>query len=155
MPKISRETIASDASSVPDHKTQHVGIWMPFVFSDWRRDTKGMTGTCKAMYLELMSAMWENNGQLSDDQDRLQRLSGESPAEWRKHRQELANLFVPGDGYWTHNAIRKALQKATTTSETRRASATTAINARWTKERESKAAAKALLDKIAQDGGAY
>jgi uncharacterized protein YdaU (DUF1376 family) len=150
------ETSPRSASSVPDHKTKHVGIWMPLVISDWRRDTRGLTGVCKAMYLEILTAMWESNGQLSDDEATLQRITGESPADWKKHRQTLANLFVPGDGYWTHNGIRNELKKAIKVSEARRASATTAINARWAKERQAKeAVAKSLMDKITQDGAAY
>ena len=141
--------------AVPASKTAAVGIWLPVVIGDMRRDTLGMPAEFTGMYLNLMMAMWQNNGQLSDDEAYLCRVSCASHEQWLRYRQELANLFVPGDDMWTHNGIRNELRKAGQISESRRAAAKVAINARWAKEREAKAHTAVLMAKITQDGGAY
>lgn len=141
--------------SVPVSKTAKIGVWMPLMIGDVRRDTLGMPAEFTGMYVNLMMAMWQNNGQLNDDEAYLCRISGASHEQWMRHRQDIANLFFPGDGSWNHNGIREALKKAGKISESRKAAGTTAINARWAKEREAKALAKTLMEKIAQEGGSY
>ena len=143
------------ATAVPQSKTARIGLWMPIVISDMRRDTMGYAPEFAGMYLNLMMAMWQNNGQLSDDETYLCRVSGATHEQWLRHRQELANLFVPGDGAWTHNALRDELRKAGQISESRQAAGKKANEVRWSKEREAKESAKLLLEKIAQDSGAY
>lgn len=136
-------------------KTEFIGKWMPYDITLMREDCVGRSLEFKAMYINLLEEMWRNNGQLDDDEEYLMTVSGGSKSQWIKNRQALSNLFFVTQGNWNHNKLREAMNKAHKISETRRTAGTKANEVRWTKERESKAAAKALLDKIAQDGGAY
>lgn len=140
---------------VPASKTDRIGIWMPLIIADIARDTLGFPLEFYAMYLKLMTAMWQNNGQLRDNEDYLRRVSGATAAQWIQHRQDIANLFVPGDGSWTHNGIREQLARAGAVSESRRSAGKIAINTRWAREREAKKVVDSVLEKIKQDGSAY
>ena len=140
---------------VPSNKTSRVGVWLPITISDMRRDTMGYPPEFTGMYLNLMMAMWQNNGQLSDDEIYLCRISGATHEQWLRHRQDLANLFVPGDDMWTHNGIRNELRKAGQISESRQIAGKKANEVRWAKERAAKETTSELMAKIAADGGAY
>ena len=107
------------------------------------------------MYVNLMMAAWEAGGQLPDDERQLQRISGASPEQWIEYRQQLANLFVPRRGVWSHNLIRDELNKASNISERRRAAAQKGNDARWQTSRTAKAHTDELMAKIAADGMAY
>lgn len=125
------------------------------VIGDMRRDTLGQPPEFTGMYLNLMMAMWQNNGQLSDDEIYLCRISGATHEQWLRHRQDLANLFVPGDDMWTHNGIRNELRKAGQISESRQAAGKKANEVRWAKERAAKEMVDSVMEKITQDGTAY
>lgn len=142
-------------SAVASSKTSKVGIWMPVMIGDIRRDTMGHPPEFVGMYINLMMAMWQNNGQLSDDEGYLCRISGASHDQWIRYRSELSNLFVPGYSLWTHNGIRVQLAKAGQVSETKRIAAKKGNETRWSKDREAKKLTQTLLEKITHDGSAY
>lgn len=133
-------------------KTEKIGKWMPLHINEFHQDCRGFPLEFQAMYVNLLTTMWQNNGQISDDEDYLMRASGASKAQWIKHRQDLANLFTPGEGTWNHNMIRDEIAKAYKISEAKRS----AINQRWDRARgRAKEAADELMAKIAKDGSAY
>ena len=132
----------------------NISKWMPLWIGDIRRETIGQPLEFQAMYMNLMMAAWERGGQLPDDEKQLCRISGASSEQWVEHRQELANLFVPRNGVWSHNLIREELAKAATISERRKDASRKGNDIRWGRG-ASKAAADELLNKIAQDGAAY
>lgn len=141
--------------AVPASKTARVGVWLPVVIGDMRRDTLGMPAEFTGMYLNLMMAMWQNNGQLGNDEIYLCRISGATHEQWLRHRQDLANLFELGDGMWSHNGIRNELRKASLISESRKAAGKKANEVRWAKERAAKQMVDSVMEKITQDGSAY
>lgn len=155
MQKIKGQKAETHEPSVPIFKTQRIGVWMPLMIGDFRRDTLGMPLEFTAMYINLLTAMWQNQGMLRENEEYLCRVSGATTAQWMRHRQEIASLFVLGPDYWTHNGMRNDLKKANKVSESRRAAATTAVNARWAKERAAKAVTNELMGKITKDGAAY
>lgn len=134
----------------------NISKWMPLWIADIRRETNGQPLEFHAMYINLMMAAWENNGQITDDEVQLECISRANPAQWLKHRQALANLFVPGDGMWTHNLIRVELVKALKISQVRRDAAKKGNDMRWSKARgDAKTATDDLMAKITGDGKAY
>lgn len=136
-------------------KTETIRTWMPYRITDMREDCIGRSLEFKAMYINLLEEMWRNNCQLDDDEEYLMTVSGASRTQWIKNRQALANLFYITNGNWNHNRLREAFNKASGISESRRAAAKVAINARWDKERAAKEMAKSVMEKITQDGTAY
>jgi uncharacterized protein YdaU (DUF1376 family) len=132
----------------------NISKWMPLWIGDMRRETIGQPPEFTGMYVNLMMAAWQNGGHLPDDEDQLSRISGATHAQWIKHRQAIANLFVPCDGAWSHNLIREELEKAENISARRKLAAIKGNDIRWGRG-PSKAAAAALMEKITKDGGAY
>lgn len=106
------------------------------------------------MYLNLLMAAWENGGHLPDDERQLQRITGGSFDQWLEYRQDLANLFVPRNGVWSHNLVRKELKKAEVVSEKAKIKSKKGNDARWAKTRAMKKADD-LIEKIKADGCAY
>lgn len=132
----------------------NISKWMPLWIGDIRRETIGQPLEFQAMYMNLMMAAWERGGQLPDDEKQLCRISGASSEQWVEHRQELANLFVPRNGMWSHNLIREELVKAANISARRKAAAQKGNDIRWGRG-PSKVEADALMAQITKDGGAY
>lgn len=123
---------------------------------DLRRETIGQPPEFMGMYVNLMMAAWQNGGHLPDDEDQLFRISGATDSQWLKHRQTLANLFIPAHGSWSHNLIRIELAKAQKIKEERTVAGRSGATNRWTKVRkEAKEQADAVFAKITKDGGAY
>ena len=76
--------------------------------------------------------------------------------QWLKHRQAMANLFVLGDGMWTHNQIRIDLAKVEVLHERRKAAGKKGNDQRWGIARtNAQKATDDLMAKITKDGGAY
>ena len=139
-----------------NHTTANIAKWMPIWIGDVRRETIGQPPEFTGMYVNLMMAIWQSGGQITSDEKQLRRISGASTAQWLEHRQGLANLFVPGNGTWTHNLIRSELDKASRISQRRSEASKKGNESRWGKARSSaKAASDALMEKIAKDGAAY
>lgn len=134
-------------------KTEIIGKWMPYEITAMREECIGRPLEFKAMYINILEEMWRNNGQLDDNEDYLMAVSGATRAQWNKHKLALSGLFYVTKGNWNHNRLRDAINKAYKIADTRRASGAKANDVRWAKERKAKAAAKALIDKIALDGG--
>ena len=131
-------------------------MWMPLRIGDLRRETNAFPLEFQAMYVNLLMAAWEHGGQLPDDEKQLRRLSGADVAQWREHRQALANLFVPIHGTWTHNTIRNELLKGQKIREERIAAGRNGGVNRWAKARsKAKTETDALMAQITKDGGAY
>ena len=131
-----------------------ISKWMPVWIGDMRREVNGYPLEFQAMYMNLMMAAWERGGQLPDDEKQLCRISGASASQWVEHRQELANLFVPRNGTWSHNLIRTELVKAANISARRKVAAQKGNDIRWGRG-ASKDATDALMAQISKDGGAY
>jgi uncharacterized protein YdaU (DUF1376 family) len=108
------------------------------------------------MYVNLMMAAWQGGGCIPDDEKHLRRTSGASTAQWIEFRQDLANLFVPGEGQWTHNLIREELAKAEVISQRRKLASQKGHESRWTKGREkAQQATDELMKRISIDGAPY
>ena len=110
-----------------------LSIWMPWMIGDARRDTLGMGPEFKGIYMDLMMAMWENDGQLKDDEDYLQSICAVTKACWVRHRENMYCLFYPCEGMLMHNGLREALAKAKAVAKTNAAKTKAATEARMRK----------------------
>ena len=134
----------------------NISKWMPLRIGDIRRETNSHPLEFQAMYVNLLMAAWERGGQLPDDEKQLMRISGADRNQWIEYRQELANLFVPGEGQWTHNLIREELAKAYKIHAKRTEAGRIGAVNRWGQSRgQAKAATDSILEKIAKDCAAY
>ena len=130
--------------------------WMPLWIGNMRQETIGQPPEFIGMYVNLMMVAWQNGGFIPDDEKQLRRISGASAAQWLEHRQSLANLFVPGEGQWTHNLIREELVKAHKIHADRAEAGRSGAVNRWTKARsKAKEVSDELMKKISTDGAPY
>ncbi len=112
-------------------KTPSIAIWMPLMIGDFRRDTYDMSPECGWMYLQLLIALWENDGQISSADSDLANICRATPSAWVRNRAKLARLFYIGDGCWMHNGIREQLAKARKVSAARSEAGKAANIKRW------------------------
>lgn len=85
---------------------------MPLDINALRDNCWGRPLEFKAMYLNLLGLMWQNNGQIQDDEDYLMRVSEGSRKQWNLHRQALADLFYLTPGFWNLTRVRAAHAEA-------------------------------------------
>ncbi len=116
------------------NKTNTVAIWMPLMIGDFRRDTSDMSLECVGMYLHLLVALWENDGQISSDEEDLTLICRATPAAWNRHKLKLSRLFYSGTGCWMHNGIREQLERAKRVSAARSEAGKVASSKRWGKK---------------------
>jgi len=112
-------------------KPTNISIWMPLMISDFRRDTYDMSTDCVGMYLNLLIALWQNNGQISSNEDDLRLICRSTRQEWDRHKLKLSRLFYVGDGCWMHNGIREQLARAKKVSAARSEAGKASSAKRW------------------------
>jgi len=112
-------------------KPQNISIWMPLMIGDFRRATYDMSHECCGMYMALLIALWENDGQISSNEDDLRMICRASRQEWDRHKLKLSRLFYVGDGCWMHNGIREQLARAKKVSAARSEAGKASSAKRW------------------------
>jgi uncharacterized protein YdaU (DUF1376 family) len=82
---------------------------MPLFCDAYLGDTMHLSLEEHGAYLKLLMITWRNNGQpLPDDDARIARMLGVTPARWRdKLRPSLASFFDLSEGYWRQNRLEK------------------------------------------------
>lgn len=101
------------------------------MIGDYRRATYDMSHECAGMYLQLLIAMWENDGQISSCEEDLRLICRASRQEWDRNKLKLARQFYAGEGFWMHNGIREQLAKAKRVSAARSEAGKAANAKRW------------------------
>lgn len=84
---------------------------MPVFVGDWDADTADLTCEEDGAYWRLVRHYWRR-GAPPDDDRRLARIVGVSPARWRLMRPALAVFFVVALGVWTHKRVERELRGA-------------------------------------------
>ena len=115
-------------------KPPHIDIWMPLLIGDFRRDTYDMSPECGWMYLQLLMALWQNDGQISSAEDDLANICRATRAQWDRNKMKLSRLFYVGQGFWMHNGVREQLERAKRVSEARRVAGKISSEKRWGKK---------------------
>jgi uncharacterized protein YdaU (DUF1376 family) len=98
--------------------------YIPFFIGDYLKETRHLTTEEHGAYLLLILEYWVKQGALPDDDAQLARITGLTPAKWRKVRPVVKDFFRDG---WKHPRIDAELEKASALTEKRRAAA----NVRW------------------------
>jgi uncharacterized protein YdaU (DUF1376 family) len=98
--------------------------YIPFFIGDYLKETRHLTTEEHGAYLLLILEYWVKQGALPDDDAQLARITGLTPAKWRKVRHVVKDFFRDG---WKHPRIDAELEKASALTEKRRAAA----NVRW------------------------
>ena len=115
-------------------KPPQIDIWMPLLIGDFRRDTYDMSPECGWMYLQLLMALWQNDGQISSAEDDLANICRATRAQWDRNKVKLSRLFYVGQGFWMHNGVREQLERAKRVSEARRVAGKISSEKRWGKK---------------------
>jgi uncharacterized protein YdaU (DUF1376 family) len=115
-------------------KPPQIDIWMPLLIGDFRRDTYDMSPECGWMYLQLLMAIWQNDGQISSSEDDLANICRATRAQWDRNKVKLSRLFYVGQGFWMHNGMREQLERAKRVSEARRVAGKISSEKRWGKK---------------------
>ena len=115
-------------------KPPQINIWMPLLIGDFRRDTYDMSPECGWMYLQLLMAIWQNDGQISSSEDDLANICRATRAQWDRNKVKLSRLFYVGQGFWMHNGMREQLERAKRVSEARRVAGKISSEKRWGKK---------------------
>jgi len=115
-------------------KPPQIDIWMPLLIGDFRRDTYDMSPECGWMYLQLLMALWQNDGQISSAEDDLANICRATRAQWDRNKVKLSRLFYVGQGFWMHNGMREQLERAKRVSEARRVAGKISSEKRWGKK---------------------
>jgi uncharacterized protein YdaU (DUF1376 family) len=115
-------------------KPPQIDIWMPLLIGDFRRDTYDMSPECGWMYLQLLMALWQNEGQISSAEEDLINICRATRAQWDRNKLKLSRLFYVGHGCWMHNGIREQLARAKRVSAARSEAGKLANEKRWGKK---------------------
>lgn len=105
--------------------------WIRFFPSDWLSATRRMSAAETGVYITLVMSMYEDQAPLRDDEDRLARLCGLRPSEFRRIRTMLVEdgkIVVTDAGLW-NDRVEKELGIRLEKSRGARAS----IEKRWAK----------------------
>lgn len=103
--------------------------WMPLYVADYLADTGHLSTLEHGAYLLLIMHYWQNGGLPAED-EKLARIARLRPAEWKKVRSTLVDMF---DAEWRHGRIDAELAKAQEVSSKRKAAGTAGASARYGK----------------------
>lgn len=79
---------------------------MPLYTDAYLADTRHLTTEEHGAYLLLLMCAWRNAGcELEDDNKSLARITGLTPARWRRLRCRLETFFVIEDGKWRQRKL--------------------------------------------------
>jgi len=110
-----------------------VTIWMPLYIGDHLKETGDLSAMEVGAYIRLQVQYWSTQKPLLDDDERLARVSGLTPKEWRNVRDVMTEFFDVADGIWRHVRLDKLLMEAHANKKRTVARARHAAKKRWEK----------------------
>ncbi len=108
--------------------------WIRFFPSDWLSGTRGMSAAETGVYITLVMTMYEAGAPLRDDEERLARLCGLRPGEFRRVRAMLVEggkIVVVDGGLWNERVAIELKYR-----EEKSTAARGSAKRRWTKNDE-------------------
>ncbi len=108
-----------------------VEAWMPLYVADYLKDTRHLSTEEHGAYLLLLMTAWTSDGALPADDDRLRRLTGMDPKNWKASRGVLLEFFTRDGDTWRHKRVDAELAAAAEHAERRSSKARAAAEARW------------------------
>ena len=113
--------------------------WMPLYIGDYLGDTRHLSTLEHGAYLLLLMYAWTHEGQLPGNLDRLRRITGVTPKEWKNSWPTLEEFFATSEEGFRHGRIDREIARQQDKITKRRAAA----NTRWAKQTDSKSNANA------------
>jgi len=114
-------------------------IWMPLYVGDYLSDTRHLNTTEHGAYLLLIMYAWTHAGTIPADSERLRRITGLSPREWKASWPTIREFFFSDHDGFRHARIDREIARQKEKVGKRR----DAANARWEKQKQSKSNANA------------
>lgn len=121
--------------------------WMPLYVADYLKDTGHISTVEHGAYFLLIMHAWTHGGRLPLDPERLRRITGMTPKEWKSSWPVLAEFFTSDEIGYRHKRIDAELARAADITEKRRAAA----NASWEKRKGLKRNANASANALQPD----
>lgn len=97
-------------------RRRRAGRYVTFYATSLLGELAGISLEAGGAYTRLLCSYWDRRQPLPDDDRALAQLSG-AGARWRRIRQELAHLFVIGEGVWRHLHLDHELEHFAYVSE--------------------------------------
>jgi uncharacterized protein YdaU (DUF1376 family) len=85
--------------------------FMQLYVADYLGDTRHLSTEQHGAYLLLLMAMWRAGGSLPDDETKLARIVGLSPAKWRRVSADVLAFFTVADGVLTQKRLTAEIEK--------------------------------------------
>lgn len=119
--------------------------FMQLYVADYIGDTLHLTTEQHGAYLLLLMAMWRAGGKLPNEEHKLARIVGLSPARWRRVSSEVLAFFDAGDGQITQKRLAVEIEKAREKSAKRADAGAKGGAAKSLKDKETALANATLL----------
>jgi uncharacterized protein YdaU (DUF1376 family) len=121
--------------------------FMQFYIGDYLRDTFHLSTEGHGAYLLTLFAMWNADGWVSAEPDKMARYARMTPARWAKVSPDIMPLLKVENGMVTQNRLLKELEKASGKSLKRSEAGKLGVQAKALKSKKAtKANAKAIAD---------
>jgi uncharacterized protein YdaU (DUF1376 family) len=111
--------------------TREAGIWMPWYWADYLRDTAHLDTTEHGAYMLLIGHYWTNGKRIADADKRLAAVTGMTIDAWKEIRPTIEEFFTVEDGFWHHVRIDAELKTAETKASRRSEAGKRGAKARW------------------------
>jgi uncharacterized protein YdaU (DUF1376 family) len=93
--------------------------FMQLYVADYLGDTRHLTTEQHGAYMLLLMAMWRAGGSLPDDDAKLARMVGLTPARWARISDDVLAFFQTDGTRLSHKRVTAELEKSQRTSEAR------------------------------------
>lgn len=104
--------------------------YMKFYPADYFADTRGLSTEQHGVYLLLLMAMWNAEGELPNDDTKLARFAGISRAKWLRHKPDVLKFFRVLGEVIRHKRLDQEIEEAREVSEHRAAAGRSSGEAR-------------------------
>lgn len=105
--------------------------WMPLYVSDYLGDTQHLTTIEHGAYLLLLFNAWGRDGLLPNDPERLRRVVGMAPRDWKASWPTLREFFTETPDGFRHKRIDVELSRARENVDKRREAGKAGAAKRW------------------------
>lgn len=105
-------------------------LWMPLYVADYRNDTMHLSTQEHGAYLLLLMQAWLRDGILPSEAERLRRITGLSPKEWKASWPTIRDFFQEGPDGFRHKRLDLELDKGRRAIEQKRGAGKASADAR-------------------------
>lgn len=126
-------------------------LWMPFYVADYISDTRHLSTLEHGGYMLLLMSAWSRDGLLPSDTERLRRLTGMAPKEWKSAWPVLKEFFTETTDGFRHSRIDRELERGKAAIDQKRQAGKRSAEARKA-SKESNGRSTGVATERATDG---